>query len=357
MVRSESASSSSASLVDRVERLCAAGLDAKRLRIEVLTAVRRVVPFDAHVWLLTDPVTRVGTSPHADVPGLDFARLPAMTPARYLTRVNRWPELLDSGHGAALLTQATGGNLGQSRLWRDFLEDLGVVDAATLAFGDRFGCWAFLDLWRYGPGSPFDERDRRALTALLPSVTRGIREALARTFASELPGELPTGPAVLLLDPDLRVRSGTPGAEDALFRLNPPDDPIPIVPAAAYNVAGALVAEEVGDPVGPPWARVHLAGRHWVTLKAARMATDGDIAVAIEPTSADDRADLFARAHGLSPREVEVLRLLGQGVDSREIARRLVVSEHTANDHVRAVLAKAGTPTRQVLLARAFGAG
>jgi DNA-binding CsgD family transcriptional regulator len=66
--------------------------------------------------------------------------------------------------------------------------------------------------------------------------------------------------------------------------------------------------------------------------------------------------DLYARSSGLSERESQILGLLGQGLDTREIAARLVVSEHSASDHVKAILAKTGTRTRQVLLARGLGA-
>jgi len=44
-------------------------------------------------------------------------------------------------------------------------------------------------------------------------------------------------------------------------------------------------------------------------------------------------------------------------LDTREIARRLVLSEHTATDHAKAILAKTGARTRQMLLAKALGAG
>jgi DNA-binding CsgD family transcriptional regulator len=37
------------------------------------------------------------------------------------------------------------------------------------------------------------------------------------------------------------------------------------------------------------------------------------------------------------------------------MARSLVLSEHTVNDHVRAVLAKCDAPTRAVLVSRIAG--
>jgi DNA-binding CsgD family transcriptional regulator len=65
--------------------------------------------------------------------------------------------------------------------------------------------------------------------------------------------------------------------------------------------------------------------------------------------------DMYARSHGLSERESEILGLLGSGLDTREIAGSIFLSEHTVNDHVKAMLAKAGARTRQVLLARVMG--
>lgn len=52
-----------------------------------------------------------------------------------------------------------------------------------------------------------------------------------------------------------------------------------------------------------------------------------------------------------------MLTLLGDGLSSHAVAARLVLSEHTVNDHVKAVLEKAGARTRQVLMSRALGAG
>ncbi|MEU4651054.1 LuxR C-terminal-related transcriptional regulator [Nocardia fluminea] len=51
------------------------------------------------------------------------------------------------------------------------------------------------------------------------------------------------------------------------------------------------------------------------------------------------------------------LTLLATGLDSRELATKLFLSEHTINDHVKAVLAKSGTRTRRRLLTRVLGVG
>jgi DNA-binding NarL/FixJ family response regulator len=49
---------------------------------------------------------------------------------------------------------------------------------------------------------------------------------------------------------------------------------------------------------------------------------------------------------GLSPREMEVLRLLARGSSNREIAVALLVREPTVATHVRHILDKTGTANR-----------
>ena len=55
----------------------------------------------------------------------------------------------------------------------------------------------------------------------------------------------------------------------------------------------------------------------------------------------------------LSPREVEVLRLLTEGASNRQIAEGLFISEHTVKTHVRHVMAKLGARSRAHAAARA----
>jgi len=48
----------------------------------------------------------------------------------------------------------------------------------------------------------------------------------------------------------------------------------------------------------------------------------------------------------LTPRELEVLRLVTQGLRNRDIAGKLVISEYTAANHVRSILMKTGSANR-----------
>jgi DNA-binding CsgD family transcriptional regulator len=58
--------------------------------------------------------------------------------------------------------------------------------------------------------------------------------------------------------------------------------------------------------------------------------------------------------HGLSPRELEVLRLVAAGKSNREIAAELVISEHTVARHVQNIFRKLDLSSRAAATAFAF---
>jgi DNA-binding NarL/FixJ family response regulator len=59
-------------------------------------------------------------------------------------------------------------------------------------------------------------------------------------------------------------------------------------------------------------------------------------------------------SHGLTARELEVLRLVAAGKTNREIAATLVVSEHTVARHVQNIFGKLRVPSRTAATAFAF---
>jgi len=58
--------------------------------------------------------------------------------------------------------------------------------------------------------------------------------------------------------------------------------------------------------------------------------------------------------HNLTERETEVLELLGQGLDTAEIAARLFVARVTVRTHIASILKKLGVPDREAAV-RAVG--
>ncbi len=59
----------------------------------------------------------------------------------------------------------------------------------------------------------------------------------------------------------------------------------------------------------------------------------------------------------LTPREMEVLRLLAEGLPNRKIGERLSVNERTVKSHVAAILAKLEAANRTEAVMRAIERG
>jgi DNA-binding CsgD family transcriptional regulator len=344
-----------AAVAERVERICVASGPERVLRADILREIRTAVPFDAYAWVITDPVSCVGAAPLAEVPELD--ELPALIRLKYLTPINRWTGI-PAGR-AVTLVEATGGDRARSRLWREMLDGYGVHDVVSVVHHDRYGCWGFLDLWRIDPTRPsFTPPERAFLESVLPSVTRAVRTSLAATFAAAT-STRPDGPVVLLLSEALLPQARTPRTDDALRALLPTPPLRSPVPAVALNVGAQLLAVEAGVDTHPPTARVHCDGR-WVSVRAARLGqpvpTSGAaIAVTIELANPAERADVFSRTHGLTTREAELVRHIIAGADTRGTARALGIAEHTVNDHLKSIFAKAGTNSRRQLIAQVSG--
>lgn len=72
-----------------------------------------------------------------------------------------------------------------------------------------------------------------------------------------------------------------------------------------------------------------------------------DVDLLLEPAPA-------ANAHGLTARELEVLRFVATGRTNRQIARELVVSEHTVARHMQNIFGKLGVSSRAAATAFAF---
>ncbi|HEY8590262.1 MAG TPA: response regulator transcription factor [Naasia sp.] len=100
-------------------------------------------------------------------------------------------------------------------------------------------------------------------------------------------------------------------------------------------------------------------------IKAVRVAADGDALLSpgvtrrlLQHVSDGAREPRSPRAlDGLTEREVDVLRLVAEGLTNEEIAARLFLSPLTAKTHVSRILGKLGARDRVQLVVLAYESG
>ncbi len=111
---------------------------------------------------------------------------------------------------------------------------------------------------------------------------------------------------------------------------------------AAVEQAVAAARASLGDHA---FAAAWATGRNLAPSQAVALALDQPVPPALAP------------GISLTPREAEILRLLGAGMTNRAIAATLFISVRTVENHVARIQTKLGVRTRTAAVATAIGAG
>jgi two-component system nitrate/nitrite response regulator NarL len=143
---------------------------------------------------------------------------------------------------------------------------------------------------------------------------------------------------------------------DVMLRDDPPrasSDGLPIVPTV-------VLSDE------PPTADLFRGGVHAILpndatpeqiVAALHAASVGLIAIPAEASGLMIRAASEPAVENLTPREMEALEMLAEGLSNKQIAARLHISEHTAKFHVNSILSKLDAGTRTEAVMRALRSG
>ena len=335
-------------------RYCHSGLDVPALQRQLLRSVRRLLPVDAAFFATADPETLLFTGGYAEEP-LGLATQLFLGNEFGDSDVNKFASLAAAPNHAASLDAVTHSDRASSPRYREIMSPLGLGDELRAALVTGSECWGYLCLHRTDDPLGFTDSETALVASLGPHLAHALRQAVLLHGAPAAGGT--REPGVVLLAEDLSLVAVTPEAEHLLSLVGerrPNGLPLPV---AVYAVASALRAIEQGTapPGTVPTTRVHTGAGQWLNLHASRLqGPPGEqrITVVVKNAEATTTVPFLLSAHGLSPREAEVAKLVLRGTSTRAISGELHISEHTVQDHLKAVFDKVGVRSRRDLVGR-----
>lgn len=203
-------------------------------------------------------------------------------------------------------------------------------------------------IWIVEDHAPLRETLAEALgaTRLFGSCEAALQEL-------ESAGEKGGGPDVMILDLGLpgmsgieglrRFKEGLPELQIIVFTVF--DDRQRIFDAICAGASGYLLKSESLDRIAAAVGEVRRGGSP-MTPEIARQVLDRF--TALEPAKSDIN---------LSDRELEVIRLLADGLAKKEVAARLDLSVHTVDNHIRRIYRKLHVNTMSGAVAKALREG
>lgn len=349
--------------------------DANELMARVADDLHELVPHDASTWFGADPVTLLATSPTRVEAFYRTECVPFWHREFHDSDTAHFVELARAPDPVSAMRRRLGTGVLRSPRYREMMQPNGYDDELRGALRVGSSTWGFFGLYRSKGRPAFDEDD----VAVMRAVSAPIATAMRGFVRADNPwlGTASRSPGLLVFDGDSQVVSANDEAFQWLATLAPADDSPPVdlvshrfdvdalddhlkrvtTPVLALVSRARAVARGF-DPT-PARLRVRDQDGRWLLLHASTMraAHDHDpasVAVVIEAARSNEVAPIIVEAHGLTPRERDVLATLARGATTSEIASELYLSPHTVRDHIKTLFDKVGVSSRAELVAKLY---
>ena len=331
----------------QIAALAAADLPLEEMGAELSAALRGLVPHEGYRLIGFDPVSGLRafhTGRDALNLSTDGARMVHNETVEH--DLHRFTDLTRRPDPVGTLGGGAPGEARSPRL-HEILRPQGFSCELRLALCGGGALWGALILLREHRRPPFSDQEAAAATAIAQPLTRAVKRVSVRPRGQPPP---PLPPGVVVVGPDGSAEAISPQAT-AWFSDLPisgqltTEDPLP------YTVREVAAARrEIDGGRADQLARIRTKSGRWLSLAACPLG-GGRVAVVLQPATTDQLLPVIAAWHDLTPRQMDVLHLLLQGHSIKQIARRLGLSPHTVEDHLKTLYRKTGTNSHQELIA------
>ncbi len=252
----------------------------------------------------------------------------------------RYHELAQSPQPAAALRLST--DPARVRRYVEIFEPNGGYDELRLACIANGTWWATLSGYRRVGSRAFTETEVDEAARLSAPLARGFRRAFLHA-AVQQPGDMERPPGAFTIDREGRFVTTTGTAERWL-------DTVDRDRLSTLNRALAVGADRTGTTTMTVNGQAGPLTFHATPLKGE----EDEYSVIVEYPRPIHLTSLVVAAYDLTPRERDVTELVLEGLVTKQISRRLEISQYTVQDHLKSVFAKTDTATRGELCAALY---
>ncbi|HEX9038605.1 MAG TPA: tetratricopeptide repeat protein [Ktedonobacterales bacterium] len=123
--------------------------------------------------------------------------------------------------------------------------------------------------------------------------------------------------------------------------------PLPPIDRPVYQQSVATVHAQLDEPAFlNAWAQGQAMTREEALAEAAQVTAQTHAASPSTPMDTTPASPTRVRPFGLTTREIDVLRLVTQGLTTNQIAEQLIISPRTADAHLRSIYSKLAVTSR-----------
>ncbi|AHI02142.1 hypothetical protein KALB_8785 [Kutzneria albida DSM 43870] len=299
---------------------------------ELAERIGGVIPHESYIVVGQDPVSGAGCFMAG---GHEF-----LLPTRYQLEVEQHGNLGVRPAPIARFGPRTPGPA-YTRHTRELMAAEGFQCALRISLG-----WGELVLLREVGGRPFSVAEGQSAVRLIPALAEQLRAFVAAQPLRSARCELP--PGVVVLDGSDRPTAVTPAGRQMLRAMAQDESRTDEeLVANLWNIACLARRSEDGSAI----SRIPTA-EGWLSLEAQLTggADPGEVVVTVQPASSVALLPAVSAWFGLTAREQQVVRQVLEGLPAKHIARRLELSPHTVNDHLKAIYRKTGVSSREELM-------